>query len=60
LTAETAGLHLNDVILLVDGEPVADQASLNTRLDRVPAEGSIRLTLLRRGEKREITLKPAY
>ena len=60
IPAEAAGLQVNDVVLLADGKQVTDEDSLNERLAAVPTGGSIRLTILRRGERREITLKPAH
>jgi hypothetical protein len=50
---------LNDVVLAADGQSLTDVESLTSRLDRVLAGGSIRLTILRARERREITLKPA-
>jgi S1-C subfamily serine protease len=57
LPAEAAGLQINDVVLAADGANIGDEQSLTARLDAVPAGGSIRLTIRRRGEKdtREIT-----
>jgi len=60
LSADVAGLKVNDVVLEVDGAPVADRKSFSDVLDRVPAGGSARLGVLRAGERLEILLMPAF
>jgi S1-C subfamily serine protease len=60
LQADAAGLKVNDVVLAADDAPVTDQESLNAALARVPAAGSIRLTVLRAGQRLDIELKPAF
>jgi hypothetical protein len=60
LSARAAGLRVDDVVLAADGAPVPDQQSLTAALDRVPPNGSIRLTVLRAGQRLEIELKPAF
>jgi S1-C subfamily serine protease len=58
LPAHAAGLQVSDFVTAADGEAISDPRVLSSRLDRVPAGGSIRLTILRSGEQREIILKP--
>jgi hypothetical protein len=60
LPADVAGLRLNDVVLAADGAPLADPKSLTDALDRVPTGASIRLTVLRAGQRLDIVLKPAF
>jgi S1-C subfamily serine protease len=60
LSARVAGLRVDDVVLAADGAPVPDQQTLTAALDRVPTNGSIRLTVLRAGRRLEIELKPAF
>jgi S1-C subfamily serine protease len=60
MPADAAGLRVNDVVLAADGAPVADEKGLNAALDRVPPGSSIRLGVLRAGQRLEIELKPAF
>jgi hypothetical protein len=58
--ADAAGLRVDDIVLAADGSAVGSPGSLDAVLDRVPAGGSIRLTVLRAGQRLEIDLKPAF
>jgi S1-C subfamily serine protease len=60
MPADLAGLRVNDVVLAAEGAPVHDQKGFTAALDRVPAGGSIRLTVLRAGQRLEVELKPAF
>jgi serine protease Do len=60
LPADVAGLRVDDVVLAAEGTPIPDQKSFTAALDRVPAGGSIRLTVLRAGQRLEVELKPAF
>jgi membrane-associated protease RseP (regulator of RpoE activity) len=55
--AEEAGLREKDVITHVNGNAIADQAALCEELNRLGAGSKARLTILRRGEKREIVAR---
>ncbi len=53
--AAKAGLRPGDVVLAIDGREVEDVAALRYRLATVPVGGTARLTLLRRGERVEVS-----
>ena len=53
--AERAGLREGDVILKFDGEPVASVRKLNRLISEVAPEHSVRLTISRSGDERELT-----
>ena len=60
LPADLAGLKADDVLLQADGAPVADRKAFTEALDRLPAGGRMRLTVLRAGQRLQIELKPAF
>jgi hypothetical protein len=60
LTADQAGLKVDDVLLQADGAPVSDRRAFTEALDRVPPRGSMRLTVLRAGQRLEIELKAGF
>ena len=60
LPADQSGLKVDDVLLQVDGAPVADRRGFTEALDRVPPRGSMRLTVLRAGQRLEIELKSGF
>ena len=53
--AERAGLRDGDVILKFDGEPVASVRKLNRLISEVAPEHSVRLTISRSGDEKELT-----
>ncbi len=55
--AATAGLQIGDVIVAINGETVADAGALTTRLVRYQPGESIRLTVIRGGARREMTVR---
>jgi len=55
--AEKAGLAAGDVILRIDGVPVADTRDLSRRIAAFAPETEVRLTLLSRGRERDAALK---
>ena len=59
--AEMAGILIGDVLLALDGRPIREAEQLGRLLNRadVPSSQPRSLTVLRGGEKREITLVPA-
>lgn len=59
--AETAGIQIGDVLLALDGRAIRDAEQLGWLLNRAdaPSSQARTITLLRGGEKRELTLTPA-
>jgi serine protease Do len=55
--AEQAGLQRGDLIVAVDGEPLAGIDALHEAVDR--ARGSLTLTVVRGGEERVVEVEPA-
>ena len=53
--AAEAGLESGDLVLRVEGQPVARASDLRNKVGLSPVGKSIRLTILRDGEEREIT-----
>jgi hypothetical protein len=60
LPADLAGLKVDDVLLQADGSPVADRKAFTEALDRVPPRGSMRLTVVRAGQRLQIELKAGF
>jgi S1-C subfamily serine protease len=60
LPADLAGLKTDDVLLQADGVPVVDRKTFTEALDRLPAGGNMRLTVLRGEQRLEVELKPAF
>jgi hypothetical protein len=54
--AAKAGIEKNDAILKFQGKRVADIAALRTLADTIAAGETVRLTILRGDEEREITI----
>ena len=55
--AASAGLQIGDVIVAINGETIIDAGALTTRLARHQPGESIRLTLIRAGSRREMTVR---
>ena len=55
--AERAGIEPGDVVLSVDGEVVTDAASLRLRVGMHGADESVKISLLRDGEKMTVTAR---
>jgi len=55
--AEAAGLRMGDVIVSVNGEPIADNTDLTTRLARMQPGDRVRLGVIRYGERLEVTAR---
>jgi S1-C subfamily serine protease len=53
--AGRAGITLGDVLVTLEGEPVADTDDVQTVLNRSKIGETIRATILRGGELREVT-----
>jgi Do/DeqQ family serine protease len=54
--AERAGLLPGDVVVAVDGRAIAGAAQLRNEMARAAAGSTLRLTVLREGRRRELTL----
>ncbi|MCA1583256.1 MAG: DegQ family serine endoprotease [Acidobacteria bacterium] len=54
--AAKAGLEQGDVILAVDGKPVDSSNSLRNHVAPLGPEASVKLTLVRSGEKRDVSV----
>ena len=55
--AEQAGLEPGDVLLAVDGEPILDARSTMSEIASIPPGTSLPLTIVRSGERMEMTLE---
>ncbi|HET8647327.1 MAG TPA: trypsin-like peptidase domain-containing protein [Vicinamibacteria bacterium] len=55
--AERAGILPGDVVVEVDGRPVESAAQLRNELARAAVGSTLRLTLLREGRRREVSLE---
>ena len=55
--AARAGLRIGDVIVALDGETIADATSLTTRLARRQPGDEVRLTVVREGARRDVTVR---
>jgi Do/DeqQ family serine protease len=55
--AEKAGLHRGDVILAVDGQPVADSNALRNRIASTKPGTSVVLTIVRDGNEQSVDVK---
>jgi predicted metalloprotease with PDZ domain len=53
--AETAGMHLLDVVVEIDGEPIADTHDLACRIAARSPGKSVRLTLVRQQQRVTVT-----
>lgn len=49
--AEEAGLHVNDTILAIDGQPVSSLADLNRSVDQFTVGDNVKLTVVRDGQQ---------
>jgi len=56
--ADSAGILLGDLLVAVDGRPLARPSDLLDALSTVPESGSLRATVLRGGIPQEITIEP--
>jgi serine protease Do len=56
--ADVAGILLGDLLIAVDGRPLARPSDLLDALSRVPEGGSLRATVLRGGVPHEVTIEP--
>src|SRR5512132_596434 len=52
-----AGLQRGDIVVALDGEPIADSRALRLRIAARPPGSAVRLEVLRKGEHRELTAK---
>jgi Do/DeqQ family serine protease len=57
--AERAGVERGDVIVALEGTPVADSNALRNQVARMQPGSTVRLTVLRDGSERELTAKLA-
>ena len=57
--AERAGLRAGDVVLAIDGDDVRGSSELRNRIGLVEADRSVTLTVLRGGQRREVTVRVA-
>jgi Do/DeqQ family serine protease len=57
--AARAGLRPGDVVIQIDGRPVTDSAQLRNDLAAVKVGGLLRLTVVRQGERLEISIRIA-
>jgi serine protease Do len=55
--AATAGLQIGDVVVAINGEPIPDAGALTTRLVRHQPGEEIRLTVIRAGARRDVTVR---
>jgi len=53
--ADRAGLRRGDVILTLDGRPVADEEGLRYRVATTPVDQTVALTVWRQGRERDLT-----
>jgi serine protease DegQ len=53
--AEAAGLQIEDVIIAVDGHPVANPSALRNVIGRYRPGDSVKITFIRDGERRELS-----
>jgi serine protease Do len=56
--ADAAGILLGDLLIAVDGRPLARPSDLLDALSRVPEGGSLRASVLRGGIPHEVTIEP--
>ena len=56
--ADVGGILLGDLLIAVDGRPLARPSDLLDALSSVPEAGSIRATVLRGGTPLEVTIEP--
>ena len=54
--AEAGGLFLGDILLALDNQPVSDADSLRRRLRALPAGQRVMMTLLRGGQRTEVSV----
>lgn len=54
--AEKAGLKKGDVLLRIEGEPIADRLDLGTTLDLLPEEQEVQVRIRREGEESTVAL----
>ncbi len=52
--AERAGLHVNDVVVAMEGRPVASFEILRNRVARIPPATDVSLRIVRGGQEREV------
>jgi serine protease Do len=55
--AARAGLQRGDIIVALNGEPLADSRALRLRIAAQPPGSTVRLDVIRKGQPREITAK---
>ena len=55
--AARAGLQIGDVIVAVDGQPIDDATELTTRLARRQPGDEVRLTIVRGGARRDVSVR---
>lgn len=55
--AAQAGLRAQDVILAMDGQPVAGPRDLQRRVGRTPPGADLRLRILREGQEQEVVVR---
>jgi serine protease Do len=55
--ADRAGLQVGDVVVALDGQPVSDATALTTGLVRHEPGEEVRLTVIRGGARRELTVR---
>ena len=60
LPAQVAGLREGDVIVTIGGVQITDNASLSREMDRVPANGEARFTVLRGRKQITVIIKPRF
>lgn len=53
-SAETAGLEPGDIIVAVDGKPVAGSAALRNLVGLARIDDEVKITVLREGEQRTV------
>jgi len=55
--AQTSGLRRGDIILEVNGKPVADANELRMSISMMPPDATVKLNVVRNGDRRDLSVK---